>query len=587
MKVFCLLPCFYLLLVSCAPKNPSKVMVEVVPTETILNAICTIEDRRHESGESSDYYRNEHMDAYQIGERSPEALLLFISESSMACRGALVQLMAMTHGEFLIDRWSDVSAILTDSDKIALIRGISVNELSGFEYIIFELLRGDHSELVKAQSASLLTGIDQSAWLDEIKSALADTSSSGVLSSILLSVDLDKAPEIVPTLETLFDHPDDRVHEAIMNNMGLAEFDGKKAFLSRYLDHPSEKLRQGAASRLEALKNKDKLEKAVTVNILEQEVQENILDKEFLEALDGRDSARIKLLLANGVNVNGVDETGRPLISIATRRSKGWLVREILAMGADPNQKDPRGQTALHLACMVGYPSIVNTLLLYGADQNLPDNEGQSPLDMAKMLEHDKVLKRLEKGPTEPGENSPFLKAVWEGDEEKVIAMLDGGTNIEERDSDGNTPLLMAASAGKEAMVRLLVKRGAFLGARNNLGWSARTTAAVEGHGLISELLGELAAIEKNNISLLAAVEKGDVAGAELYLEKGADLKAVDASGRNALMIAVSTGKTAMVELFLKKGLDPNASTWEDMNAFEYAKTIGEHGVVAVLEQYR
>lgn len=573
-------------LFACAPKTVPIASVEQVPTETILQAICRIEDRRHENGESSDYYRNEHMDAYREGTRSPQALLAFLGEASLACRGALIQLMAISHPNYLKQEWRAISETLSDDDKFALIRGISVHELVGFDDLIFDLISPRHSPAVREKAGSLLAMVNQEERFQDIAHALKSDPDPNALSSMLLAVDIDKTPQLLPQLESLFQNPDEEVHLVIMNNVGMADFAGKKEFLKKYLSHPNEAVRKGAASRLESLRHKEKLEKSVTVSVLDKQVHENLLDDDLLNAVKARDSARVKLLLADGANPNGVDESGRPLISIATRWGYTWLVREALAMGADPNLKDNGGQTAMHIACMVGYPEIVNVLMLHGGDVHLPDNEGQTPAHLAQLLEQEMVLKRLKAGPSVPGGDSELLKAVWAGDLETVSSLIEAGADIEERDQDGNTALILAAKGGYNHIIQYLAEKGAHLRTRNFYKMTAKTVAYVEGQKPSSDLLLKLLEQEHHDLSLLAAVEKGDLEEVGVFLKKGASLKAVDASGRNALVIAVSQGSTDMVKLLLEKGLDPSSSVWQEMDALEYARSIGQEAVAAVLEDH-
>lgn len=64
--------------------------------------------------------------------------------------------------------------------------------------------------------------------------------------------------------------------------------------------------------------------------------------------------------------------------------------------------------------------------------------------------------------------------AAWKGDAKLARSMLKRGASIEAADSDGYTPLLIAARWGRAKMVALLVeKHNASLASRNSSGDNA------------------------------------------------------------------------------------------------------------------
>ncbi len=81
------------------------------------------------------------------------------------------------------------------------------------------------------------------------------------------------------------------------------------------------------------------------------------------------------------------------------------------------------------------------------------------------------------------------------------------------------------------------------------------------------------------------AVTRGDVGLVRLMVEKGADIKAVDANGATALMWAAGNeaGDTSMIDYLLKAGLDPNAANKSGETALTWALRRGYPPVIAVL----
>ena len=75
----------------------------------------------------------------------------------------------------------------------------------------------------------------------------------------------------------------------------------------------------------------------------------------------------------------------------------------------------------------------------------------------------------------------PLQAALDGGQGEAAAILLSHETNIERRTPAGNTPLILAARAGLEGIVRALLHRGAMRDAKNNQGYTALMIAARAG----------------------------------------------------------------------------------------------------------
>ncbi|XP_018044615.1 PREDICTED: kinase D-interacting substrate of 220 kDa isoform X1 [Atta colombica] len=102
---------------------------------------------------------------------------------------------------------------------------------------------------------------------------------------------------------------------------------------------------------------------------------------------------------------------------------------------------------------------------------------------------------------------------------------------VDDRDENGSTALILAATKGKIHFVRELINHGADVNAEDADNWTALLCAAKEGH---TEICLEL-------------------------LEHGADLEHRDMGGWTALMWATYKGKSTTVTMLLGRGADVNA----------------------------
>ena len=73
------------------------------------------------------------------------------------------------------------------------------------------------------------------------------------------------------------------------------------------------------------------------------------------------------------------------------------MIRILHANGADVNARDSYQRTALMLAAAAGQQDVVKLLLESGADSNTRDRDGMSALMVAEKFGHAKVVEMLNK----------------------------------------------------------------------------------------------------------------------------------------------------------------------------------------------
>jgi hypothetical protein len=62
-----------------------------------------------------------------------------------------------------------------------------------------------------------------------------------------------------------------------------------------------------------------------------------------------------------------------------------------------------------------------------------------------------------------------FVSAAWDGDYDLVCSLLSEGRDINQKNSYGDTALIVASANGHERVVTLLIERGAILDIQNNV----------------------------------------------------------------------------------------------------------------------
>ncbi len=172
----------------------------------------------------------------------------------------------------------------------------------------------------------------------------------------------------------------------------------------------------------------------------------------------------------------------------------------------------------------------VGALLQRGFDANSPSPDGQHGLYLAL--------------------REPSLKVA------RVLAAWPR-TQVDRRNADDETPLMMAALKGHEAEARQLLARGADV---NKTGWTPLHYAATGGHVPIIRLL----------------------------LAQHAYIDAESPNGTTPLMMAAHYGTLEAVRLLLQEGADPLLKNQRGLTAQDFAFGAGRRDVAeAIAAQIR
>ncbi|KAK4163800.1 ankyrin repeat-containing domain protein [Cladorrhinum sp. PSN259] len=181
-----------------------------------------------------------------------------------------------------------------------------------------------------------------------------------------------------------------------------------------------------------------------------------------------------------------------------------------------------------------------------------------------------------------------LLYAAKKGYEAVVRLLLEKGAAVEAKDKERQTPLIKAAAEGHGAIIRQLLEKGAAIEAKDKERQTPLIEAAIHGHeAVVRQLLEKGAAIEAKDIDgrtpLMRAAINGHEAVVRQLLEKGASIEARDKDGRTPLIEAAIHGHEAIVRQLLEKGASIEANGKDGRTPLIRAAIHGHEAVVRQL----
>lgn len=301
-------------------------------------------------------------------------------------------------------------------------------------------------------------------------------------------------------------------------------------------------------------------------------------------AANSDDIGTLALLHEAGGDVNLRDQAGHNALTLAAANGNGnsvaWL---LISEQVDVNSRvSPDDHNALHLAAAAGHDDVVALLLLSRIDVLAEDAAGQTARQLAGAAGHNRVVELLPAATVSSVANTTvpqltgaddvaFLTAARNGNLLEVNRLIDAGIDLQARDEDQRTALMLAAGEGRRNVVLRLLLAGAEPNARQT-GFQHHQTAlyhAIQGgHDDVSAML-LLAGVNPSGYDyktpgpLHWATEFGRPDMVRLLLNlPGNKRVSVDARSygdKTPLHEAVRIGRREIVDLLLAAGADPNA----------------------------
>ena len=188
--------------------------------------------------------------------------------------------------------------------------------------------------------------------------------------------------------------------------------------------------------------------------------------------------------------------------------------------------------------------------------------------------------------------------AAYSGDAAALTQLINKDVDLEVRDSAGRTPIIVAAFASHENLVRLLAEAGADINALENQAYDVVTIAAVANDLPMLDIVLELGASSGNITSpyegtaLIAAAHLGHHEVVKRLIEADAPLDHINNLHWTALIesVVLGSGGPEHIEtarLLLTAGADKTIADKNGVTPLQHAVSRGYKEMVRLFEQYK
>ncbi len=319
-------------------------------------------------------------------------------------------------------------------------------------------------------------------------------------------------------------------------------------------------------------------------------------NRALVSAVDAGSLAQIRRLIAQGADVNAVNDYGNPALEQAVQAGNSDAAKLLLDAGADVNHGSRRG-TPLVVAAEGDYGdksvALCRLLLAHGADPNA--NTHCVPLVAA--LGALGRCSRMTLPPLGSAGRPEVVQAIIQKRTRVALAILrlliGSGADVNHKDNMGHlndrtTPLTAAARAGSVEAMKLLLASGARDYPDYELGEAAASGVAPAVAFLLSRGANpnEWRSAFNHNTALLNAVEADAPDCLRLLVNAGADVNVPNEEGRTPLAILVARTKPdiPLLKFLLAHGADPDVPDKEGHRPLDWMKQPRDAKLIALLQ---
>ncbi|KAJ8428166.1 hypothetical protein Cgig2_028286 [Carnegiea gigantea] len=281
----------------------------------------------------------------------------------------------------------------------------------------------------------------------------------------------------------------------------------------------------------------------------------------------------------------------RPL-HMAARLGSPAILQSLLQAGCDINSTTDSGDTSLMICAKYKQEECFKVLAAGGADFGLVNNAGLSVVSIACAKKwsygfQEAVLQVIKAGKIPQSSDffcfSPLLFAAQSGDIEALkVVMAQPGLDLNQRDDNGFTAVLVTALKGHVESFRLLVYAKADVKLCTKFGEGVISLSELSHKRDLFEKVMLEYALEMDNrnaegfYALHCAARQGDLVAVQRLTGKGYDVNIPDREGYTPLMLAAREGHAKVCKLLISQGAQCDVMNFKGETVLSLARRSGE-----------
>lgn len=199
--------------------------------------------------------------------------------------------------------------------------------------------------------------------------------------------------------------------------------------------------------------------------IKDASVTSKLFDKLLTLLHDSANFFEIEKVITNGLDINARDQIGQtPLMAAVIWHDDPTVIEKLIKAGADVNMRNKYGETSLMYAIKSGNISVTKTLIRMGADINICSEEGCCPIPGVMLDDADLLCGQLKEFEDREEGGTPLMYAVMENKIPMVKLLIKAGADINAKNENGVTPLIVAVARSDNYdcdIIETLLKAGA------------------------------------------------------------------------------------------------------------------------------